>query len=148
MSDIGLKSIYLPFKIPFRNFSVFMIDIGTFQRAVKAFRVLFPFTIIHWSFTVHEGLYSGQGYTTAGSRVSSNWLDFYCLRMGVSVLCNQAAIVFYSTSICLYLRKKWYFSLLKKKKDSQVLILYLWFYFIEKRKTKIAQSFISAPYLF
>lgn len=55
MSDIGLKSIYLPFKIPFCNFSVFMMDIGTFQRAVKAFRVFFPSAIIHWSFTVHKG---------------------------------------------------------------------------------------------
>lgn len=72
----------------------------------KPLGIFFPSTIIHWSFTVHWGLDSGWGYTTAGSRVSSNQLDFYCLRMGVSVFCNQAAIVFYSTSVCFYLRKK------------------------------------------
>lgn len=67
MSDITLKSIYLPFKIPFPDFSVFMMDIGTLEIAFKAFG-FFPATIFHWSFTVHQGLDSDLGYTTADTR--------------------------------------------------------------------------------
>lgn len=145
MSNFTLKSIYLPFKILFPNFSVFMMDIGTFPIAFKAFDFS-PSTIIHWSFTVLQGLNSHLRYTAADTRAGLFKSVGFVLpksrcKCALQSSCN--CLLFHFNM--LLFKKKIKLLSDPKKKESQVIIHYLWFYFTEKRQTKIAQSFISAP---
>lgn len=125
-----LKSIYLPFKNPFSNFSVFMMDIGTFQRAVKAFRDFF--SLYYNSLVFHCAL--GARFWL---RLHHCWLKGLFKSIGFLLPKNGCKCVLQSSCNCLLFhfsmllfkkKKKSYFLLLKRKKkrgDSQVLIHYL-----------------------